>query len=270
MTLNELRARILNDSETKDLVISDADLVIVNRYLDIRDTIIDGYQPLLKTDPYIEIIYVPTKEKKEEQQKQKLKGHLQVFDSDIYLQEANLKDFKNMNDSREKVLNYAYEFLLNYSKDNYEKGLYIYGPYSTGKTYLLSAIANELAKREINVLMVFMPDLVRTIKQGISSGDLETKINLLKQADVLMIDDIGGENMTPWFRDEIFLPIIQYRLSAKLPVFFSSNLDMKDLMDALTISKGNELDYVKSVRIIQRIKDLTTYINIGNEQYKKR
>lgn len=270
MTLETIRKRIQEDKETKKLIIEDADLLKVNRYLDIRDTIVDGYRPALQTEPYIEIIYLPTKEKREEILREKIRQHLILFDSDIYLQEATLEGFELLNDTRKKAFELAEDFLKNYNHTKtFQKGLYVYGKYHTGKTYLLSAIANELAKREVNVLMVFMPDLVRNVKQGISDGDLEYKINQLKQADVLMLDDIGGENMTSWFRDEILLPIIQYRLSAKLPIFFSSNLTMEELMNAFAVSKNNELDYVKAVRLIQRIRDLTTYVQLNDSQYKK-
>lgn len=269
MTLDDIRKLIENDNETKDLVLDNNELLTVYRYLNERNNIKDGYQAFLKTDPYIELVYLPTKEKIELDNRAKFKHHLMMFDSDIYLQDATLENFRVSNGEREKTYNLAKEFLDNYSNTNYVKGLFIYGKYGTGKTYMLSAIANELASRGINVLMVFMPDLVRNIKAGISQGNMEEKINQLKQADILMLDDIGGENMTAWFRDEILLPIIQYRLSAKLPMFFSSNLKMEELVDALAISKHNELDYVKSVRLIQRIRDLTTYIALNEDQYKK-
>ena len=145
----------------------------------------------------------------------------------------------------------------------------LYGGYKTGKTYALSMIARELAKNNINVLLVFMPDLVRNIRQGISDGDLEHKINLLKQAEVLMFDDIGGENFSAWFRDEILLPVLQYRLAASLPTFFSSNLEYNELAKAFILNKGNEHDYVKGIRLLQRIKDLSTYVKLDETIYNK-
>lgn len=269
MSLAELKQKIKNDPETKDLEVSGSDLLVVGRYLEIRGTIIDGYKPVLKTSPYVEIIYLPTEEKINEKIRSEIKQNLAIFDSDIYLQDASLENFKVLNGEREKVLTLAKEFIENYSKTNYVKGLYLYGGYKTGKTYALSMIARELAKNNINVLLVFMPDLVRNIRQGISDGDLEHKINLLKQAEVLMFDDIGGENFSAWFRDEILLPILQYRLAASLPTFFSSNLEYNKLVEAFVVNRSNEHDYVKGVRLIQRIKDLTTYVKLDETIYNK-
>jgi len=65
MTLDDMKKVVLTDPETKNLHISDVDIYKVYLYLQDRDqrTTIDGYKPVLKTDPYVEIVYEPTKEK---------------------------------------------------------------------------------------------------------------------------------------------------------------------------------------------------------------
>ncbi len=270
MTLDEMKKVVHNDPETKNLRIPDVDVYKVFIYLQDRDQqlIKDGYKAVLKTDPYIEIVYEPTKEKEEEIRRLKIKKHLKFYDSEVYIQNATLAEFEVFNDEREKAFRLAQEFLDHYKRDHYMKGLYIYGKYATGKSYLISAIAEELAQRNINVLYVYMPDLVRSIRQGMNEGNLEERINQLKQADVLMMDDMGGENMTPWFRDEVLVPIMQYRLSAKLPVFMTSNFEFVQLVDALTVTK-DEMNRVKAARLIQRLKDLMTYVKLSSDQYKQ-
>lgn|SRR5690554_364206 len=268
MTLEEMRKRIAEDNETKDLKLTNSDILVVNRYLDLRGEVVDGYKVSLKTDPYVEIVYLPTTEKLQEEARDKFKSHLLVFNSEVYLQEASLDDFKLLNEEREKVVIELKKFVENYKKSHYSKGYYISGKYGTGKTYLLSAVAHALVRKHINVLMVFMPDLVRSVRQGISDGNLEEKINQLKQVEVLMFDDIGGENMTPWFRDEVLLPVLQYRLSARLTTFFTSNLGSKELLNSLTTDKNQKIDFVKAHRVIQRITELAHYIKLDEEQYK--
>lgn len=266
MNLEDIRKKVELDPETKGLQLSNADLLVVNKYLKIRDEIIDGYKPVLKTEPYIEIVYVETEEKRNLKIHNEIKNNLKIFESDIYLQDASFEQFAVYNEERKKVKELAQQFINNYSKTNYVKGLYLYGQYKSGKTYVLSMIAKELAKNNVYVLLVFMPDLVRTIKQGINDGDLEKKINILKQAEVLMLDDIGGENYSPWFRDEILLPILQYRLSAMLPTFFSSNLSYVELSKMLT---NDNQEQVKGSRVIRRIRDLAEYVKLSEETYPK-
>ncbi|MCF7930658.1 MAG: primosomal protein DnaI [Acholeplasmataceae bacterium] len=269
MTLDEMRKVISNDPETKNLNLLDIDIYKVFQYIQDRDQhmVKDGYQPVLRTDPYIEIVYRPTKEKAEELRRQKIREHLKFYDSEVYIQDASLSRFEVYNEEREKAYKLASDFVENYRKDKYIKGLYIFGKYSTGKSYLLSAIAQELAEKNITVLFVYMPDLVRSIRQGMNEGNLEQRINQLKQADVLMMDDIGGENMSPWFRDEILVPVMQYRLSAQLPVFMTSNFEYVQLVEALTVNK-DEMNRVKAARLIQRLKDLMTYVKLTQDQYK--
>lgn len=268
-SLEEMRKMINKDPETKHLSVSDLDLFKVYRYLLDRDgqPKKDGYRAVLRTDPYLEIIYQPTKEKAEEIKRNRIKKHLKFYDSEIYIQDAKLADFETFNDERLAVFAHVVHFIEHYKKDHYEKGLYIFGKYRTGKSYLMSAIAQDLAEKHIGVLFVYMPDLVRSIRQGMNEGNLEERINQLKQADVLMMDDIGGENMTPWFRDEVLVPVLQYRLSAKLPVFMTSNLDYSQLFEALAVGK-DDTGRIKAARLIQRIKDLTIYTKLAKDSYK--
>ena len=83
-----------------------------------------------------------------------------------------------------------------------------------------------------------------------------------------MMDDIGGENMTPWFRDEVLVPILQYRLSAKLPVFMTSNFEYIQLVEALTVGK-DDTSRVKAARLIQRIKDLMIPVKLSKDHFKE-
>jgi primosomal protein DnaI len=270
MTINEMRKEILKFDETKDLDILDVDVNKVYQYIVQKKEkpVVDGYEIVLKTDPYIEIIYRPTKEKAFELRKERIRKNLKFYDSEVYIQDASLKDFKCFNEEREHAFEKAQYFLDHYKKDRYEKGLFIYGRYGTGKSYLLSAIAQELALRNIAVLFVYVPDLIRSIRQGMNEGNLEERINKLKQADILMLDDFGGENMSSWFRDEIIVPVMQYRLSAKLPVFISSNFSLVQLLDALTLQK-DETNRMKAGRLIQRFKDLMHYVKLSEEPYSE-
>ncbi|AUD64953.1 hypothetical protein BK011_04400 [Tenericutes bacterium MZ-XQ] len=270
MTIDEMRKEIAKYDETKHLDILDVDVNKVYQYIVQKKEkpIVDGYEIVLKTDPYIEIIYRPTKEKALELKKEKIRKNLKFYDSEVYIQDASLKDFRCFNEEREHAFEKAQNFLDHYKKDRYEKGLFIYGRYGTGKSYLLSAIAQELALRNIAVLFVYVPDLIRSIRQGMNEGNLEERINKLKQADILMLDDFGGENMSSWFRDEIIVPVMQYRLSAKLPVFISSNFSLVQLLDALTLQK-DETNRMKAGRLIQRFKDLMHYVKLSEEPYSE-
>ena len=123
-------------------------------------------------------------------------------------------------------------------------GMYIHGEYQRGKTYTLAALANEITKQGFKVVLAYYPDLVRELKSSIGNNTLESLINKLKQADILMLDDIGGESNSSWVRDEVLGPILQYRLLDEKPTFFSSNLSIKDL--ALNMTENNQKFHQRS------------------------
>ena len=140
------------------------------------------------------------------------------------------------------------------------KGLYLHGSFGSGKTYLIAALLNELAnKKEATTEVVYFPELLRNMKEDFST--VEEKLNYLQNVDILLIDDIGAENVTAWGRDEILGTILQYRMNHRLTTFFTSNLSIEELERHLSITKDSE-DKVKARRIIERIKQLTDNLEL--------
>lgn len=185
------------------------------------------------------------------------------------LDECKLDDFKIISDSRKKALEYAKEFVNNFSCDNFLKGLYIWGAFSSGKTYLLASICKELSKKGITSLLIYYPELSRILKQNMYNTDVIDKmIDELKTVDVLMLDDLGGEVLTSWLRDEVLGPVLNYRMQAKKPIFISSNLSIKELYNHLSKGKDeNVADNFKAGRVMERIKSLTIESSFGNNRY---
>ena len=83
----------------------------------------------------------------------------------------------------------------------------------------------------------------------------------IKTCDILLIDDIGAETVTNWSRDEILGTILQYRMEHELSTFLTSNLTIEELETHLSLVKNN-MDKVKARRIIERIKQLTTVMEL--------
>ncbi|MGI6360148.1 MAG: ATP-binding protein [Acholeplasmatales bacterium] len=169
----------------------------------------------------------------------------------------------------ELALKEAKNFIENYLSNKLTKGLYIYGKNRTGKTFLLSAIANELALKDIKIVFAYIPDLIRNIHSGMNDNTLEEKVKLLKECQVLILDDLGSAVMSSWFRDQVFGSVIQYRLSLGLPVIISSNLDIKRL-EAHLIDPKIDNDRFNTVRIITRINELTTPVKLTEVGYNQR
>ena len=57
------------------------------------------------------------------------------------------------------------------------------------------------------------------------------------EANILMLDDIGAEEVTPWVRDEVIGPLLHYRMVHELPTFFTSNLSYDELEHHLSMTR---------------------------------
>src|SRR5690554_1095373 len=104
------------------------------------------------------------------------------------------------------------------------KGLFIHGSFGTGKTFILLKLARQLIKLKLKVVFAYYPDLVRHIKSSITNNKVESIVNKLKETDILILDDIGGENNTAFIRDEVLGPLLQYRMLGNKPTFMTSNI----------------------------------------------
>ncbi|WP_141431993.1 primosomal protein DnaI [Bacillus sp. 03113] len=143
------------------------------------------------------------------------------------------------------------------------KGLYFYGEFGVGKSFLLGAIANELAKKKISTMLVYVPELLREMKSSIGDATLNDKMETIKRVPVLMLDDIGAETMSSWIRDEVLGPILQFRMLENLPTFFTSNFNFQELEHHLTYSQRGEEEKIKARRLMERIKYLVEPIQVN-------
>lgn len=181
--------------------------------------------------------------------------NIYLYDVPLEIKQASMKNIYTNDKNRFEIIKWMKDFIDNYPNNKHQKGLYLYGSFGCGKTYLLAALFNEMAKKNVKSAIVFWPEYLRDLKSSFNT-DYNTKINHIKKVPLLLIDDIGAESVTSWGRDEILCSIVQYRMQEKLPTFFTSNLDIKALEKHLSTSK-DEIDEVKSRRVIERIKQLT-------------
>ena len=165
---------------------------------------------------------------------------------------------------RAEVYNIVKDFYANPKKS---KGIYLHGKFGTGKTFILLTLARELTKKKIKVIYAYYPDLVRHIKSSLGNNTLEYLVNRLKMIDVLMLDDIGGENNTAFIRDEVLGPILQYRMLGNLPTFMTSNYNLELLRNHLRETK-DEINVMKSDRIIERISYMMKSIELKGDNLR--
>lgn len=221
--------------------------------------IMQGYQPeLVLIRGTIEIHYdrCPRKVMADERRKsEKLIKSMYMPKEILQARFADLDMAGNFS-GRFEAISLAEEFVENYDSDAKQKGLYFYGEFGVGKSYLLGAIANELAKKKVSSMIVYFPELIRELKGSIGDSTLNDKIEKVKRVPVLMIDDIGAESMSSWARDEVLGTILQFRMLENLPTFFTSNFNFDELEVHLTYSQRGEEEKMKARRLLERIRYL--------------
>jgi len=193
-------------------------------------------------------------------------NNVSYFDVPSAIKEARMKDVYHNDKNRFEVITYITDFINNYGKKPL-KGLYLNGSFGSGKSYLIAAMFNELAKKNVKSAVVFWPEFLRDLKASFQS-DYSEKFEMIKRVPLLLIDDIGAENTTAWSRDEILCPLLQYRMDENLPTFFTSNLTIEDLEHHFSITKDGS-EEIKARRIIERIKQLTVDMKLISKNLRK-
>ena len=210
-----------------------------------------------KKGKQIVFAYTPCKYEKELREKE---ANRMTRDKELAM--ASMADIDATDKKRLPVVKWLINFCKNYDRSTPHKGLYLHGTFGCGKTYLISAAFNELAKKRITTEIVYYPELLRDLKSDFDLfGDT---IDYLENVDLLLIDDIGAEKVTEWSRDEILGTLLQHRMNNYKTTFFTSNLTIEELEQHLIISSNID-EKVKARRIIERVKQLTEDIELIGE-----
>ena len=129
------------------------------------------------------------------------------------------------------------------------KGLYIFSrTKGSGKTFLSCALANEITEKwDISVKFVSVPELLEMTKKGYRDFTEKEELSGIRDAQLLIVDDIGAEMKKDWIDTELYR-LIDFRYSNKRVTIFTSNLPVDDL-------KLNE-------RIVDRIYTMSVRLNL--------
>lgn len=203
----------------------------------------------------INFSYDICKKKEDQENNEKYKSNLELFDMNKDIKNASLKDIYKDDKQRIPIIKYFKEFIDNYNNEEKPKGMYLHGSFGSGKTYLVAALFNELAKKGVKSILIYYPEFLTKLKSSFQTNYSE-RYESIKKIPLLLLDDIGAENCSNWSRDEVLGPILQYRMENHLPTFFTSNLTIDELEKSLSITSSG-VDKIKARRIIERIKQLT-------------
>ena len=136
-------------------------------------------------------------------------------------------------------------------------GLLLKGNCGTGKTHLAVAILRETAEAGIPGMFVVVPDLLAKLRAsfGQKDGKADELVTTAKNAPLLVLDDLGAENPSPWVVELIYV-LINHRYEHMLPTVITTNCN------------GRELEEMFGRRVVSRFAEMTVPVNIRAGDYR--
>ena len=225
-----------------------------------------GYQPVLvMNEGYADVSYLETEELVEYRRLEAIKNRIQLINMPASLKNVTVADIDKNDENRVEVMLAITDFVKRFEEK--PKGLYIYGNFGIGKSYLMAYLANLLSKTYLqSTTMLHYPTFVVDIKYAIKDGSVKERIDEIKLAQVLVLDDIGAEQHSPWVRDDVLQVILQYRMQENLPTFFTSNFSFDDLERHFASGKSGDETW-QAKRVMERIRYLARDLHLkGNNR----
>lgn len=148
-------------------------------------------------------------------------------------------------DSLEQAYNHAKQFA-----QNLKGWLLLQGGFGCGKTHLAAAIANFAVGLGVPTLFITVPDLLDTLRFAYNDPEatFEQRFEQIRNAPLLVLDDFGTQNATPWAQEKLF-QILNYRYINHLPLVVTTNLAERDFEDRIA-SRLQDPELVSRVRIL--------------------
>jgi DNA replication protein DnaC len=152
----------------------------------------------------------------------------------------------------------AYEEALSFAGDPTHRWLVLSGPVGVGKTHLAVAIAQyAIEQNSMAAYFAAVPDLMDHLRASFAPNAEEgydERFEEIRTAQLLVLDDLGTENTTPWAQEKLY-QIINHRYVERLPTVITTNADIRNIDD----------------RIASRMLDhrLTTLVEIDATDYRR-
>lgn len=162
--------------------------------------------------------------------------NFQTFDIDIFSNEPFENEKLTPRENMIDIVGIAEGFISNFDVNNGENLLF-YGTTGIGKTFLSNCIAKALLDK--NKIVIYQTaftilDILERRRFGKEVNSIsDYQYNLLFDADLLIVDDLGTEVSNTFTNAEIF-NIVNTRLIASKKTLISTNLTPKEISEIYT------------------------------------
>ena len=141
------------------------------------------------------------------------------------------------------------------------RGLYLQGPNGTGKTRAASSIALAYIAKGRSVHFTSGGRVLSRLRDVMRSDEAEADVFAeLTSPDLLVVDDLGKENQTPWAVSMIYMAIDD-RYNTQKPVVVTSNYSKRELVARLS----QDGDRSAAEAIVSRLSEMSTKVEMSGE-----
>lgn len=173
-----------------------------------------------------------------------------------------LTNFETRDKSRKNLVENAGHFIKGFTfKEEFPKGLLMTGPVGCGKSHLAVAILREVIGKGYTGLYYNSPDLLRDIRATFDNSSEISEdevLDTVTNVDLLVLDDLGAENVSGFVLDRFYL-IVNKRYEGCKPMIVTTNLDDETLRARM----GD--------RIVSRLGEMCARFGpFPNEDYRRR
>jgi DNA replication protein DnaC len=147
-----------------------------------------------------------------------------------------------------------------------DRGLLFTGTVGVGKTHLAVSILKGLTERGIPCLFYEFSALLKEIQDSYNSNTNTSELNVLApvlQADVLVLDELGGSKPTDWVRDTM-MHIINTRYNDKKLTIFTTNYP-----DERPTDREETLEDRIGVRLRSRLYEMCKTVVIDGKDFRR-
>lgn len=198
-------------------------------------------------------------EEREKQRKEIDRQRVIDYRRRVCFQGTNMSGWNFANDDRKRpqlsdsMKKYAEDFKLH--KDS-GRGLLLYGPTGTGKTYLAASIANAVIDRGWTAYMTNFKQVEDKLR---STWEKQSYMDELLEYDLLILDDLGVERQSQYMQ-EIVYNLIDMRYRAGAPMIITTNL---------TTDEFSKSDSIGNTRIYDRLLERCLPVKVAGHSRRR-